>query len=93
MSQFQEEVFLLLFGMGQELAEMSWDSFVEQGVPGLFGAGQGHSHIQCRSESGARRRGQRALMILACGSWVYSAYREPSTFQPVMSFRIVVRRA
>jgi hypothetical protein len=32
----REEVFLLLFGMGQELAEMSWDSFVEQGVPGLF---------------------------------------------------------
>ena len=32
----QEEVFLLLFGMCQELAEMSWNGFVEQGVPGFF---------------------------------------------------------
>ena len=59
---------------------------------GSLRAGQGHSHIQCRSESGARHRGQRALTILACRSSVYSAYREPSTFHPVMSFRIVARR-
>jgi hypothetical protein len=32
----REEVFLLLFGMCQELAEMGWDGFVEQGVPGFF---------------------------------------------------------
>jgi hypothetical protein len=60
---------------------------------GTLRAGQGHLHIQCRSESGARQRGHRALMSLAWGSWVYMAYREPSTFQPVMSFRMVARRA
>jgi hypothetical protein len=32
---------------------------------GCLRAGQGYSQIQCRSESGARHRGQRALMILA----------------------------
>ena len=31
-----KKVFLLFFGMGQELAEVGWDCFVEQGVPGLF---------------------------------------------------------
>ena len=60
---------------------------------GSLRAGQGHSHIQCRSESGARHRGQRVLMILAWESWVYRAYREPSRFQPVMSFRMVARWA
>ena len=60
---------------------------------GSLRAEQGHSHIQCRSESRARHRGQRALMALTCGSWVYRAYLEPSTFHPVMSLRIVARRA
>ena len=26
----------MLFGMGQELAEVGWDGFVEQGDPGFF---------------------------------------------------------
>ena len=34
--QLREEVFLLLFGVGQDLAEMGWDGFVEQGVSGFF---------------------------------------------------------
>ena len=32
----REEVLLLLFGMCQELAEIGWDGFIEQGVPGFF---------------------------------------------------------
>ena len=36
-----EEVFLLLFSMGQELAEMGWDGFVEQGVLGFLELGRG----------------------------------------------------
>ena len=29
-------MFLLFFCMGQELAEMGWDGFIEQGVAGFF---------------------------------------------------------
>ena len=29
-------MFLLFLCMGQELAEMGWDGFVEQGVPGFL---------------------------------------------------------
>ena len=32
----REKVLLLLFGMCQELAEIGWDGFIEQGVPGFF---------------------------------------------------------
>jgi hypothetical protein len=32
----RKEVFLLLFSMGQESAEVGWDCFVEQGVPWFF---------------------------------------------------------
>ena len=26
----------MLFGVGQDLVEMGWDGFVDQGVPGFF---------------------------------------------------------
>ena len=58
-----------------------------------FRTGHGQSQIQCRSESVARQRGHRLLVALACGSEVYRAYRDPSTFQPVMSLMIVARLA
>ena len=32
----ERRCYLLLFSMGQKLAEMDWDSFIEQGVPGFF---------------------------------------------------------
>ena len=34
--QLRKESFLLFFGMDQELAEVGWDCFMEQGVPGFF---------------------------------------------------------
>ena len=71
-------MFLLFFRVRQELSEMGWDRFVDESVSGLFEGRtwafaypvQGHSQIQCRSESGARQRGHRALTSLARGSWV-----------------------
>jgi hypothetical protein len=56
-------------------------------------AGHVHLQIQWRSESMAMQRGQCAFLALSWGSTVYSEYREPSTFQPVISFIIVERRA
>ena len=56
-------------------------------------AGHGHSQIQWRSESIAMQRGQCAFLALSWGFMVYSEYREPSTFHPVMSFMMVERRA
>ena len=47
--------------------------------------GHGQSQIQCRSKSVARQRGQRLFVALVCGSDVYRAYRDPTTFQPGMS--------
>ena len=56
-------------------------------------AGHGHSQIQWRSESVAMQRGQCAFLAVSWGFVVYSEYREPSTFQPVISFMMVERRA
>ena len=54
-------------------------------------AGHGHSQIQCRSESVAIQKEQCAFFALVSGSSVYREYREPSTFQPVISFMMVDR--
>ena len=55
-------------------------------------AGHGHSQIKWRSESVAMQREQCAFLALSWGSAVYSEYREPSTFHPVISFMMVERR-
>jgi hypothetical protein len=56
-------------------------------------AGHRHSQIQWRSESVAMQRGQCAFLALSWGSTVYREYRKPSTFQTVISFMFVDRRA
>jgi hypothetical protein len=60
---------------------------------GACRAGHGHSQIQWRSESVAMHKGQCAFLALSWGSIVYREYLDSSTFQPVMSFMIVERRA
>ena len=59
----------------------------------LGGLGTGHSQIQWRSESIAMQRGQCAFLALSWGLMVYSKYREPSTFYPVIIFMMVEHRA
>ena len=76
------------------VSRMSCDMvFLRSVLRGSYRAGHGHSQIQWRLESITMQRRQCAFLALSWGSMVYSEYREPSTFHPVISFMMVERRA